>query len=380
MEKTRNSNLKQLFDFRLFLLIGLVGTFIYQLNDDFTLLNSTPTQIPFLLKYVLIFTAITIVFISYGFWENEIQNKIASILIPMIVLVSSFFLKKQDFIGALFNKSYFGTIRSGISSEINSWGDFFTAYIMLPTTIFLFVIFLFSSILLIINLGGFFGSSKGYINFKLVLFISGIFILIVTIGILTHYFVQQSFNENFKSYLTQELEYWQRSVAYFAVITLIMIVTNTLNQASLLNDKLEEIEDIKQKLENEYLKKPNYYKNFDRVSSFDKYGLAVTRINKTMNNSEYPHYGLINRFGDIILDNNFQLYKYYDDYRPYTYLKHHKLIIVSEIGKNRMGVVDIYGNWIIDLKEQNVEYPNIKNPSNDAYESHTIWKDSGYIK
>jgi hypothetical protein len=114
-----------------------------------------------------------------------------------------------------------------------------------------------------------------------------------------------------------------------------------LSVKSSLNDQAKEIENTKEILENEYLKKANHDKKFDRVSSFDQYGLAVTRINKT----DYKCYGLINRFGDIILENNFQLHKYYDDYRPYTYYKHYQLIIVSEIGKYNTGVIDIYGGY-----------------------------------
>lgn len=92
----------------------------------------------------------------------------------------------------------------------------------------------------------------------------------------------------------------------------------------------------------------------------------MTRINKEVEGREKDFYGIINRFGNEILPPKY----HFRNYSEIPYYKNYKLIIADDLETGKTGVIDIYGNWIIELDKQSIHFPNRTNPSSETWESH----------
>ena len=152
----------------------------------------------------------------------------------------------------------------------------------------------------------------------------------------------------------------------FAIISLILLIFNFAFLLIKHKKNIEETNQLKKQLETSFVNRTDYSKKYTHVSKFDKYGLALTRIEKEFDGKkDREFYGIINRFGEEILPN-----KYY--FGPYNipYHKNCPLIIVEELESGKNGVIDIYGNWIIEADKYSISFPNRTNPSSEIWESH----------
>ena len=110
---------------------------------------------------------------------------------------------------------------------------------------------------------------------------------------------------------------------------------------------------LKQKVD-----KIDYSEKYNQIYDFDKYGLAIVKVYK--DNKKF--FGLIDRLGNEILPPQYRI-SYFESKnfihgsRTYPYYKHYPLIKVEDDKSLKSGVIDIHGNWIVELDNKHKEFP-----------------------
>ncbi len=141
-----------------------------------------------------------------------------------------------------------------------------------------------------------------------------------------------------------------------------------------------------------HVKIPEYKERYSQVSDFDQYGLAVT-YNSNKNEHDVTLMGLINEKGKEILPPKYLFFLYsnldYDTFNPtklkrnvwaLEYYKHYNTVIVQDSETGKYGVIDTFGNWVIENNYENIEYP-VKHKRYVALHDSSVidWEDIRFV-
>lgn len=344
------------FNFLVGILSILTAIFLYFIFKDYQSFKESPSHIPLFLPYYIII--VLYVFVYEGFENLEFD----AMFHRTKRLQKTFLFISQSIsvllVGIAIYLVFNEFLHLFLSAEVNlknvPKGQFYYSILISITAIFL----IFSSVCVLF-------SELIFKNDEIFERIGTIFIVSL-VGFGVHTYLQHSFYDGYSSYISNLTTRMESYLAAFAIISLGLLIFNFVFLLVKHKKNIEDSKKLKQQLESNFVQRIDYSNKFTHITKFDKYGLALTRIEKEFDGKkDREFYGIINRFGEEILPN-----KYY--FAPYNipYYKNYPLIIVSELETNKMGVIDIYGTWIIETDKQSISFPNQANPSNETWHSH----------